>query len=1016
MRVSEGAGEGSGSPRGVKPGALTDLLRQVAEAPGVREAEPAPLLPGTLIGRFEVLRELGRGGFGVVYEARDRELGRQVALKLVRPGAAAAEDGKVVREAEAIARLAHPNLITLHDVGRSEHGPYLVFELLRGKTLQERIDDGPLPVQEAVHVAVEVARGLAHAHAEGVVHRDLKPSNVFVTNKGQVKVLDFGMAHAFGRRRLSGGTPAYMAPEQGEDDPEDERTDVFALGVMLYRMLSGEYPFPEGQGRWSAGPATAPKLEVPGAPGLAELVDRMLEKAPKGRPRDGAAVLAALAPIEESLRTEPADRSAPAHAPRRPATLDEAPGLASARGRLAALLAGVALLAALPGAAWYLWKQASDRGLGTAAPPVVNPEKRTVVAVADFANDTGEKQLGALTGLLVTSLEQSRKLLLLTRGRMADVARQLGLPSEAIDEVTGRGVGQRAGAAVLLIPTVHKLGATYVVELRALDLARDQYRFTVKETAGSQEDLIGLIDRLSDRTREELRETPAEVASARVEVGKALSHSLEAYQHYLKGRDLRLKQCDNLAAEKEQRRALDLDPEFGAAHMELGVLILYNGGTLEDSTAHFQAARKLTGRLPEKERRIVELDTLVTPTVPIPGDRQQQRQQVMIGLDELMARYPQDEFVLYWGGWAHLVFGEWLSALDSYRRSLEVDPGQCYVVSFVTQLLERLDRPDEVLPVLRRAVEARPNAVNRARLAQALAGTQPEEATRQARESLLLATDGQASAIWSAACALATTGFPEEAVTAERRVAVHAEASPIREMGWDHLAVLAAIRGRPREAAAGYHVAATGRRRDPNINRRATLLAVGRAGHRAPLAVAELRGGPDILFKSGELALYGDSQGAAEAAAPLTPGSPAELHYRAIRAAVERRWGEAIPALRHLLDELKGVPVGTGDPRPAYRWEIQLLLGEALLESGNSAEALRVLQSATPAGLCGLQAAAHFPNILVTRARTHERLGHPADALRDLDRLLALWKDAEPGLPLHAEAKAMRARLAVTAK
>ena len=169
-------------------------------------------------------------------------------MKVVRPGRIREEEGKVSREAEAIARLAHPNLITLFEVGRSEHGPFLVFELLRGKTLDLRIEEGPLPVQEAVHIATEVSRGLAHAHAEGVIHRDLKPANVFVRNKGQVKILDFGMAHAFGRRRLSGGTPAYMAPEQWEDAPEDERTDVFALGVMLYRMLTGEYLSRKGKG------------------------------------------------------------------------------------------------------------------------------------------------------------------------------------------------------------------------------------------------------------------------------------------------------------------------------------------------------------------------------------------------------------------------------------------------------------------------------------------------------------------------------------------------------------------------------------------------------------------------------------------------------------------------------------------------------------------------------------------------------------------------------------------------
>jgi TolB-like protein/Tfp pilus assembly protein PilF len=321
--VSEGAGDGSEPATGLAPGALSALLQEVAAAPEKREEEPLSLPPGTVLGRFEIIRELGRGGFGVVYEAKDRDLGRQVAVKVVRPGRIPEEEGKVSREAEAIARLAHPNLITLFEVGRSEHGPFLVFELLRGKPLDLRIEDGPLSIQEAVHIATEVARGLAHAHAEGVIHRDLKPANVFVTNKGQVKILDFGMAHAFGRRRLSGGTPAYMAPEQWEDAPEDERTDVFALGVMLYRTLSGEYPFPEGQGKWAAEPSVPRKLDVPGAPELADLAEKMLDPVPTHRPRDGAAVLAALTPIEDRLRAKLADGKPPEHAKRRKATFGD---------------------------------------------------------------------------------------------------------------------------------------------------------------------------------------------------------------------------------------------------------------------------------------------------------------------------------------------------------------------------------------------------------------------------------------------------------------------------------------------------------------------------------------------------------------------------------------------------------------------------------------------------------------------------------------------------------------------
>ena len=298
--------------RGVRPGALSALLEELVRAPGSApgSAWEAALRPGLVIGRFELIREVGRGGFGVVYEARDRELGRMVAFKAIcagdRPGA---REERLLQEAEAAARLSHPNIVTLHDVGRSEHGPYLVLELLHGRSLSARLAHGRLSVSEAVRVGVEVAKGLAHAHERGVIHRDLTPGNIHLCDDGQVKLLDLGMAHAFGRRKLAGGTPAYMAPEQWRGAPEDERTDVFALGVVLYRMLADELPYGEDGAEVVRGTRPAPSLEVAELPALGELVGRMVERDPVKRPRDATEVLAALCMLQQELARAPASGS-----------------------------------------------------------------------------------------------------------------------------------------------------------------------------------------------------------------------------------------------------------------------------------------------------------------------------------------------------------------------------------------------------------------------------------------------------------------------------------------------------------------------------------------------------------------------------------------------------------------------------------------------------------------------------------------------------------------------------------
>jgi serine/threonine protein kinase len=261
-------------------------MHAVAAAPALEE----PRLAGELIGRYRLGERIGRGGFGVVYDAVDTELGRPVAVKLMR-----ARDqvraASFKREAMLVARLNHPNVVTLHDYGVDENTPFLVLERLRGEPLDQRIRRAPVEPGVAIDIAIEVARALEHAHAEGVVHADLKPANVFLCESGVVKVLDFGLGRLDGARDCDsgegggggGGTPAYMAPERFLGERSSPASDVFAIGVMLYELITGALPLRDGGHDLLDGTA-APSLEGALLPdGLAGVVARALARDPAAR-------------------------------------------------------------------------------------------------------------------------------------------------------------------------------------------------------------------------------------------------------------------------------------------------------------------------------------------------------------------------------------------------------------------------------------------------------------------------------------------------------------------------------------------------------------------------------------------------------------------------------------------------------------------------------------------------------------------------------------------------------------
>ncbi len=355
------------SPPEERPGTLTGLLDEVFRGSGAeRSAWVEDLSPGTALGRYDLIREVGRGGSGVVWEARDRELGRRVALKVIRTRSESRPEMRLVAEAEVAARLSHPGIVTILDVGRNDKGAWLVQEFLVGRTLAARLAEGALPLREALVVATKVASAIAHAHRHGVTHRDLTPSNVFLCEDGQVKVLDLGMAQAFGRRKLEGGTPDYMAPEQALGEPEDERVDVYALGVLLFRMLSGRSPFPEGPPPEKRLP---PHLVVPELPGLGDLVDRMLAPVPRERPRDAVQVLAELEALGATL-------------PR--ASTTTSPGVVRTRrrwSRWSVLVAGVVGGALLAGAGTI-----AVLGGRPGAPPARGPVASGAVATSNLCN------------------------------------------------------------------------------------------------------------------------------------------------------------------------------------------------------------------------------------------------------------------------------------------------------------------------------------------------------------------------------------------------------------------------------------------------------------------------------------------------------------------------------------------------------------------------------------------------------------------------------------------------------
>ena len=953
---------------------LSALLVELAHAPeesvDVASGWTPGLEPGSEVGRFVLRREIGRGGFGVVYEALDRDLGRPVAFKALRPGRRLV--GRNVDwlrgEAEAVAKLNHPNIVTLHDFGRGPMGPYLIFELLRGETLADRLRAGSLPLREAVAVATDVARVLAHAHKAGVVHRDLKPANVFLCEDGAVKVLDFGLAHLFGRAgAVSGGTPTYMAPEQWRGEPGDERTDLFSLGVLVFQMITGRAPYRVSREHSEAQePGPPPELPRDVAPAaLRSLSTRLLQKDPPGRPATSREVLEALLAIGRRLD-----------------------GTGSRRRVAWAAVAAVAAVAVGIGA-----------DLVKDDPPPPGPVS---VAVADFENGTGERELDGLSLPLATSLEQSRVFQVLTRARLMALLRAAGRPAtERIEGDVARELARTAGARVLLTGSARRDGGAFAIELRAVEPTDGRRLFALTERAAVKAEIFPAVDRLSAAVRAALRERRDEVQRAQIRIAQAFTSSIEAYQAYFEGVDCIERPSLgkgwvtlDAACAGNFRRALALDPTFALAHYQLAFLLGLSNTSSPELPVHLESALRYVDRVPPKEAALIR-----AWNEHIKG----RDGEALAMYGNVLAEYPEEVHALFISGQLLVGRGELAAAVPFFEKALSIDPGSEWALDSLVNAQGALRRHDELRALLARLGEVpRTAAESHARVRGLVWLGEPRAALEAARGAVERGFGPAAESDLQGALSIAG-----ELAEGEAMLRARTATEQFRLATWYSLAGNIGLQGR---RAEGLRVLDGLADRVTSGDRGAVqfVRAMYVAGDGDPAvswreaaktkALAPAFAG-DLAIP---LALFGDLPHAAELAELLPARSTAAEEHAAL---VAWRGGDAAGAAARL------AVLDARDPWPNRGLAPSYLLAEVSADARDwraTLEAVNRFRSLWPRGMWRSWA---IPRVHYLAALAHAELGEREHARAELGRLLALWHRADRELPLLRDARALGARL-----
>jgi serine/threonine-protein kinase len=681
-----------------------------------------------VIGHYRIVRELGQGGQATAYLAEDQRLSRPVVLKILRREKAnEAARQRFEREACLCSALDHPNVSAVYDLGEADGIPYIVMQYVEGKALRELLAGRPLGVLGALSVAIQIADGLAVAHAAGIVHRDLKPGNVIVTPGGQAKILDFGLAkllatpgkdEAGSSKPLTEtgglyGTMGYNSPEQATGEPVDHRTDIFSLGVVLYEMLTGRRPF-RGRNNLEVlhaivnnPPQPLARYLRPCPPELSAILDRALAKRPRDRYQTMAALRDDLKACMRRLSHEsgvvPTEVSATL-LPAEPARRSWSP---AALARLWSWRRPAPIAKANePSDPPPESTEVAEPGSGGAAEPPPNwgRELKRTLAVTPFRNLTGEASLDglamALADGLITELSSLESLVVRPSAYVARFAGQDVDPHRIAEELrvgwvlTGtfvRNADRLRVSTQLLRPATGELLWGDRLDLAAEDPLAAQDALSDRVTAGLQLHLVPAPDERS--------EAPATQDAA-------------AYADYLRGREMlghfvlrSFDVADLEAAIKLLNEAVGLDPEFAGAHASLARCYLLHTQGL-GGPEYFQLAERAVRRALELDPTQLKARVQALYVQLREGDKERAR----AGLAELLADAPDYPGVLELAAHLHRLDGRHEEALASYTRLLAVSPSDLVLVCCKrARVLIQAGRLAEAEAELDRARQAAPN-------------------------------------------------------------------------------------------------------------------------------------------------------------------------------------------------------------------------------------------------------------------------------------------------------------------